>query len=125
MANVLKYIIIIFNTIIRMVVIFIINLVGCSTESSQMKYITDSVFICQFFNTGFLLMLVNANLEGQGFLFGSFFQGNISDFDLQFFTSTGDIIVGSMVFNIWFPIAMEIFWFTYRTLFRVKDRVLA
>mmetsp|Transcript_8384 Transcript_8384/g.14010 ORF Transcript_8384/g.14010 Transcript_8384/m.14010 type:complete len:683 (+) Transcript_8384:250-2298(+) len=64
MANVLKYIIIIFNYVIRVVVIKLINLVGCSTESTQMKYITDCVFACQFFNTGFLLMLCNANLVG-------------------------------------------------------------
>jgi hypothetical protein len=40
----------------------IINKVGCDTESTQMSYITNSVFICIFFNTGFLLMLCNANL---------------------------------------------------------------
>lgn len=62
MNNSIKYIIIIINTVIRMVVIKIITLVGCDTESSQMKYTTDAVFICQFFNTGFLLMLCNANL---------------------------------------------------------------
>ena len=62
MDNMIKYFIIILNTVIRMVVIIIINKVGCSTESTQMKYITDCVFICIFFNTGFLLMLCNSNL---------------------------------------------------------------
>jgi len=50
------------NVMIRMAVIAIISYIGCSTESHQMAYITDSVFICQFFNTGFLLMLCGANL---------------------------------------------------------------
>ena len=62
MDNFIKYLIIIINTVIRMAVIIIINKVGYMTESNQMKYITDSVFICIFFNTGFLLMLCNANL---------------------------------------------------------------
>ena len=63
MNNSIKYLIIIINTVIRMIVIKIIQLVGVDTESSQMKYTTDAVFVCQFFNTGFLLMLCNANLK--------------------------------------------------------------
>ena len=46
MSNILKYVIVTFNYIIRVVIIFIINKVGCSTESTQMKYITRSVFVC-------------------------------------------------------------------------------
>ena len=58
-----------------------------------MKYITDSVFVCIFFNTGFLLMLVNANLEEQGALVAKNFNGLISDFNQDWFTSIGDKIV--------------------------------
>lgn len=70
-----------------------------------MTYITNAVFICIFFNTGFLVMLCNANLEDQGF---AFFNGNDSDFNTNWFTSQGETIVGSMVFNIWFPFMMEV-----------------
>lgn len=42
----IKFGIIIINQIIRMVVIKIITAVGCSTESLQMKYITQMVFLC-------------------------------------------------------------------------------
>ena len=123
MNNCIKYIIIILNTVIRMSVILIINQVGHNTESTQMKYITDCVFICIFFNTGFLLMLCNANLEEQNLLFlGSIFKGNDSDFNQNWFTSMGDTIVGSMKFNIWFPVAMEIGMYMMRTAFRLKDR---
>ena len=34
------------NVAIRMAVIAIIAYIGCSTESHQMTYITDSVFLC-------------------------------------------------------------------------------
>ena len=121
MNNSIKYLIIIINTIIRMVVIKIIALVGIDTESSQMKYTTDAVFICQFFNTGFLLMLCNANLKSQSPLL-SVFAGSDSDFNRNWFKSIGDTIVQAMVFNIWFPIAMEIMWFAMRTAFRLKDQ---
>jgi hypothetical protein len=123
--NLIKYFIIILNTLIRMIVIIIINAVGCDTESTQMSFITNSVFICIFFNTGFLLMLCNANLTEQSYLFGAFFKGNISDFNQNWFTSMGDTIVGSMKFNVWFPIVMEIINWSMRYGFRTLDRVKA
>lgn len=121
MDNMIKYFIIILNTVIRMVVIIIINKVGCSTESTQMKYITDCVFICIFFNTGFLLMLCNSNLTEQSYLWGALFKGNDSDFNQNWFTSMGDTIVGSMKFNVWFPVVMEIMNWGMRAAFRYKD----
>lgn len=126
MNNGIKYLIIILNTVIRMVVIAIITRMGCSTESDQLIYITNMVFICQFFNTGILPMLCTANLEHQlppaiVAMFG--LSGDIRDFNLKWFTIVGDTIVGSMVFNVIFPIGMECFWFSYRSLFRWKDIV--
>jgi hypothetical protein len=37
----------------------------------------------------------------------------------------GDTIVGSMKFNIWFPIAMEFGYWGMRTAFRLKDKYQA
>jgi len=122
MNNSIKYLIIIINTVIRMIVIKIIALVGIDTESSQMKYTTDAVFVCIFFNTGFLLMLCNANLSEQSSLL-SMFNGSDSDFNQNWFNSIGDTVVQAMVFNIWFPIAMEIGYFGMRTAFRLKDSI--
>jgi hypothetical protein len=119
----LKYVIVIINYIIGKVVQMIITSVGCSSESSRLQYITSCIFVCQFFNTGFLVMLVNANLNGQGWILGKIFNGSESDFSLRFFTTTGDILVGSMMFNTWFPVMMEFGWFGYRVFFRVLDQV--
>ena len=63
MNNAIKYIIIVLNTVIRMACIYIISKVGCSTESTEMIYTTNVVFVCTFFNTGILPMLCTANLE--------------------------------------------------------------
>ena len=65
-------------------------------------------------------MLCNANLVDQGFL-GVFFTGNDSDFNSNWFTSQGDTIVGSMVFNIYFPFFMEIGYWMMRLAYRLKD----
>lgn len=119
----MKFLIIGINYVLRLIVISVIMWVRCSTESTQMVYITDMVFVCQLFNTGFLLMLCNANMKQQGsFLFR---HGKIPDFNTIWFTQLGEIIVGSMVFNSVFPIMMEAGMFALRTLFRAKDKCCA
>ena len=65
-------------------------------------------------------MICNANLEGQGSIFSSF-RGNDTDFNRNWFTSQGDTIVASMVFNTWFPIAMECANYSQRLSFRMLD----
>jgi hypothetical protein len=58
---------------------------GCDSESQQAKFITFFVFICQYFNTGFLILLSSANFKGQtatdGVLAHFFSQGTKTDFD--------------------------------------------
>jgi hypothetical protein len=122
--NGIKYMIIFLNTVIRMVVIKIITMMGCSTESSQMVYITNVVFVCQFFNTGILPMLCTANLNHQlpGWMVKSLgLKGPIADFNMNWFTNIGDTIVGSLKFNIVYPVVMEVGWFSKRLLFRILD----
>lgn len=123
--NGIKYLIIGLNFFIRKVVVKIIEFIGCSTESSQMIYITNMVFICQLFNTGVLPMLCTANLEGQlpaGVVSALGLRGPQADFSQDWFTNIGDTIVGSMKFNIFFPIAMEVCWFSMRFAKRFMDR---
>jgi len=59
--TILVYLIVGMNVALRYISMEIVDLMGCKTESQRMMYITKSIFISQFFNTGILLMLVNAN----------------------------------------------------------------
>jgi len=58
----IKYLIIIINTVLKTVVVKIIDAVGCDTQSSEMSFVMVAVFITTLFNTGFLLLIVNGNL---------------------------------------------------------------
>lgn len=107
-------------------VIAIITRIGCSTESNQIIYITNMVFICQFFNTGIMPMLCTANLQYQlpeaiVKLLGLNHASN-KDFNQNWFTNIGDTIASAMAFNVYFPICMEIGWFSIRTLKRILDK---
>jgi hypothetical protein len=55
--------IVISNVLIRLFVIKVINYMGSHTETSLIKHITTSVFVCLFFNTGVLIMLNSADLR--------------------------------------------------------------
>jgi len=54
-----------FNYIIRTIAIIMITWVGYHTQTKVLERVTYVTFVCQFFNTSFLLMLMNANLSEQ------------------------------------------------------------
>lgn len=56
-------IIVVFNTILKKSTIALLTWVGEDTYSARLASITTGVFVAQFFNTGILLLLVNANLK--------------------------------------------------------------
>jgi hypothetical protein len=98
--------------------------VGCNTESQQMIYITNLVFICQFFNTGILPMLLTANLENQFPLLAKTLglTGQATDFNSNWFINIGDTIVSTLKANIFFPIVIECVQFCKRLLIRWWDK---
>lgn len=55
--------IVVINLILKESIIALITWVGEDTISEQLASITNGVFYAQFFNTGILLLLVNANLS--------------------------------------------------------------
>jgi len=57
------FFIVIVNTILKIFIIKLIEWIGEDTFSKRLTSITNMVFIAQFFNTGILLLLVNANLS--------------------------------------------------------------
>ena len=65
-----------------MVVVIIIDAVGCDTQSSEMSFVMMAIFFTTLFNTGFLLLIVNGNMNEQtGFPLHRFLKGDISDFN--------------------------------------------
>lgn len=84
-SNSVSYMIVGINYVLRLFIIKLIIYIGKDTESEQTRLITNGVFIVQFFNTGLLLLAVNANLEEQGRVTGFIFNRDASDFDSSWF----------------------------------------
>jgi len=98
----------------------LVDWIGYSTETKRLSNTTTITFIVQFFNTAFLLLLVNANLSEQPF---NFFldSGNLTDFNSIWFRSIGNIIVGTMWFNAWYPIIEAFLYLGIRIFYRILD----
>ena len=75
-------IILVFNLILKQTIITMVSWVGYDTRSEELSRITNWVFMAQFFNTGFLLLLVNANMtEHQPEFFTKNFRGTYYDYE--------------------------------------------
>ena len=68
--NSLKYFITGVNFVLRTVCIKLVAWIGYPTETAALLETTKVTFAVQFFNTAFLLLLVNADLSEQPFSFG-------------------------------------------------------
>lgn len=121
-SNAVQYMIVAINYVLRLFIIKLIIFIGKDTESEQTRLITNGVFIVQFFNTAFLLLLVNANLTEQGGFLGGIFKGKIGDFNTFWFGDIGKTLVGAMMFNVYWPVMEAFVWYGYRLAFRLLDR---
>lgn len=86
--------IIVFNLILKQVIIQTVSWVGYSSRSEELTRITNWVFVAQFFNTGFLLLLVNANMtEHQPKFITSNLKGTFYDYEPHWYAQVGKTIV--------------------------------
>lgn len=71
-----------------------------------MTTITNYVFFAQFFNTGFLILLVNANMKEHEpkFLTQYITKGSFYDYSPQWYTTTGKLIIQTMIISAMMPL---------------------
>lgn len=85
-------------------IIALISWVGYDTRSEELTRITNWVFMAQFFNTGFLLLLVNANItEHSPKYLTKHFANSFYDYEPQWYANVGKMIVQTMAINSLMP----------------------
>ena len=106
-----------------MMVIFLVKYIGFQTETAKTSRIMIFVFILQFFNTGPLVMLINANLFWSRLpLISRLNAGIHPDFTVEWYTDVGRAIINTMIFNIEWPIIEFFAFFFMRLAWRLLDR---
>lgn len=86
------------NMIIREVCIVFIKMIGYHTQSGEISAIMTVIFIATFFNTGFLLLLTEANTQ---YTFLKFlpFTGPYTDLSENWYLDIGPSLVLTMLIN--------------------------
>ena len=102
-TNGISYAIIAINIILRTITVKLITWIGYDTYSEQMTRIINGVFIVLFFNTGILLLLVNANLSDISSLLSNLFNARFYDYSPQWYVTVGDKLVQTMLVNAFMP----------------------
>jgi len=102
------------NWVLRKSSVYMIKYwIGYPTKTEEMIQITKMTFYVVFLNTGWLLMLSNANMSEQPISFG-LTQGVYSDFNSDWFSSVGVIVVQTMIFNMFYPLLEFLLYFAWR-----------
>lgn len=98
-------VIIVINIILKMITIELITWIGYDTYSELMTQITNAVFYSLFFNTGILLILVNANLDeiSWGLGLNNVIQGAYPDYSPDWYNVVGATLVSTMLLNAFMP----------------------
>jgi hypothetical protein len=74
-------IIIAINTILKQCVVLLVSWIGEDTVSKQKSQVVKGCFLGQFFNTGFIILIVNANMaQFHPHKFWKVFNGPFSDY---------------------------------------------
>jgi hypothetical protein len=106
---------------LRTVVIAAVTWIGYSTQTALIERVTIVTFLCQFFSTAFILLLVNADLKEQPFSFGIVY-GDSGDFNSGFFKQAGEVLISTMIFNALYPLLDFAINWAIRFIFRLLDR---
>lgn len=81
------------NAVMQLLIAVFISKIGLSSQTLESQYMQLCMYTILFFNTGVVMMLVGANLQGRLPLFGTFFDGEHHDFTSQWFVIIGTQVV--------------------------------
>jgi len=97
----IAFIIIAFNLILKTVIIKLISSIRYDTQSEMLSQITNGVFIAQFLNTGFVLLLVNSNMTEHSpkFITRYIASGQFRDYVPLWYSEVGAKILQTMIIN--------------------------
>lgn len=104
LGTAISFIIIAVNTILKIVTIKLVEYIQEDTLSEQLSSVTIYVFVAQFFNTAFILLLVNANLSEHSIpVLRNVLKGDFYDYSPEWYEQVGFSIVKAMIINMITP----------------------
>jgi len=108
------------NLVIIQVNAKLVETIGFHFKSQSIRQMMFGTFISQFFNTGILLLLTNANFE-KTFLSFIPINGEHSDFTTRWYLDMGPLIIKTMQISSVFPLISFLLLFMPKLLLRIYD----
>lgn len=101
----ISFVVIAINVILKFTILYMVIAIGEETASQQKATVTRGVFLAQFANTGFVILLVNANLtEHFPHEITQHFKGPFYDYMPMWFIDVGLKIQMAMTINMIMPL---------------------
>ena len=119
-TNAIAYVLVGVNYVLRLVCIMLVDWVGYATETVRLERTTTVTWLAQFFNTAFLLLMINCNWSEQSISFG-LTAGDIPDFNAAWFKTIGAYMIYTMAFNSVYPLLEALGYWALRLVYRVLD----
>ena len=116
----IAYILVGLNYVLRTACIMLVHWIGYHTETIKLERTSTVTWLVTFFNTAFLLLLINCNWSEQFFSFG-LVNGDMADFNGQWFKTVGALLIYTMAFNSVYPVLEACGYWGMRILFRILD----
>lgn len=95
------------NYLLKFLIIYIADRIGYESETLKSERICRFIFLMLYFNTGWIIILADASFKKQGLFFSNAFDGQRSDFDMEWQKQQGVDILIQMSFNIIMPLLYE------------------
>jgi hypothetical protein len=115
--------IVVMNFLVRLLFMAIAEVIGFNDNSEKASFITFSVFYTSFFQTGLLCLIASMDSrEYNLWKFNGLFSGIYTDFNAQWFSDIGGVIVYNMLFNAVWPIFEFFMFYSIRHVKRVWDQ---
>lgn len=106
-SNGITVVIVLVNLILKKTTIYLVTWIGYDTHSEIMTKITNGVLLVLFFNTGILMLIVNANLSEVSNYLGQIFDGQYYDYSPTWYSKPGNTLVHTMLLNAFMPFIFE------------------
>ena len=111
------------NTVIKLILVNLIQIIGEDTRSATNRSVKMGVFVTQFFNTGILILLSSANFQYTNVpILNQYLRGQYTDFTSDWYKDVGAIIVKAMLIASIMPVVEFFISYAKLSVFRLIDR---
>jgi hypothetical protein len=113
--------IVLINFVYRYLFLYLADFVGFRSQASKGNWIKNTIFFSNFFNLGLVVTMASCNSRNFHAV-SNLFDGIYSDFNANWFSDVGYIIIYNMLYNSAWPIIEFFLFYLFRHVARAVDQ---